>query len=133
MSGVASDTGNMSPTIVAKIVIDNIIVTPAREESLTEAEICVVVFIFLIVCSRPGVVFVWACVCIKIPPSPQGLVEAVITQRSHGEKTHASQNKTKYDTSSALVGFGYLPSCTPMLFRIYASLYILPISFSQRY
>ena len=31
MSGVASDTGNMSPTMVAKIVIDNIIVTPARE------------------------------------------------------------------------------------------------------
>ena len=30
MSGVASDTGNMSPTMVAKIVIDNIIVTPAR-------------------------------------------------------------------------------------------------------
>jgi hypothetical protein len=31
MSGVASDTGNISPTIVAKIVMDNIIVTPARK------------------------------------------------------------------------------------------------------
>jgi hypothetical protein len=28
MSGVASDTGSISPTMVAKIVIDNIIVTP---------------------------------------------------------------------------------------------------------
>ena len=30
MSGVASETGSISPTIVAKIVIDNIMVTPGR-------------------------------------------------------------------------------------------------------
>lgn len=30
MSGVASETGSISPTIVAKIVIDNIMVTPAK-------------------------------------------------------------------------------------------------------
>ena len=30
MRGVASETGSMSPTIVAKIVIDNIMVTPGR-------------------------------------------------------------------------------------------------------
>ena len=33
MSGVASETGNISPTMVAKIVIDNIMVTPARKDS----------------------------------------------------------------------------------------------------
>ena len=30
MSGVASDTGSISPTIVANIVIDNIMVTPEK-------------------------------------------------------------------------------------------------------
>ena len=30
MSGVASETGSISPTIVAKIVIDNIMVTPEK-------------------------------------------------------------------------------------------------------
>ena len=36
MSGVASDTGSISPTIVAKIVIDNIMVTPERNPSVNE-------------------------------------------------------------------------------------------------
>ena len=30
MRGVASETGSISPTIVAKIVIDNIMVTPEK-------------------------------------------------------------------------------------------------------
>ena len=36
MSGVASDTGNMSPTMVAKIVIDNIIVTSQGQIKLID-------------------------------------------------------------------------------------------------
>jgi hypothetical protein len=34
MSGVASETGSISPTIVAKIVIDNIMVTPEKNPSV---------------------------------------------------------------------------------------------------
>jgi hypothetical protein len=34
MRGVASETGSISPTIVAKIVIDNIMVTPERNPSV---------------------------------------------------------------------------------------------------
>ena len=35
MSGVASETGSMSPTMVAKIVIDNIMVTPEMGQQRT--------------------------------------------------------------------------------------------------
>ena len=34
MRGVASETGSISPTIVAKIVIDNIMVTPEKNPSV---------------------------------------------------------------------------------------------------
>jgi hypothetical protein len=34
MRGVASETGSISPTIVEKIVIDNIIVTPEKNSSV---------------------------------------------------------------------------------------------------
>ena len=36
MRGVASETGSISPTIVAKIVIDNIMVTPEKNPSVND-------------------------------------------------------------------------------------------------
>ena len=40
MSGVASETGSISPTIVAKIVIDNIMVTPEKNPLVNDGWKC---------------------------------------------------------------------------------------------
>ena len=37
MRGVASETGSISPTIVAKIVIDNIMVTPEKNPVIPQS------------------------------------------------------------------------------------------------
>ena len=40
MRGVASVTGSISPTMVAKIVIDSIMVTPAMQWGTGTSEMC---------------------------------------------------------------------------------------------